>query len=85
MSDTTLDTSPVVIKPSIFDMNAWEVFAKEHKVPAFRHKQIVHNAIKNAVINFDDTFGSELAMKLLAVDSPQVWGFALSRKAFAVF
>jgi UDP-N-acetylmuramoyl-L-alanyl-D-glutamate--2,6-diaminopimelate ligase len=41
--------------------------------------------LENAIINFDDTFGRELAMKLLAVDSPQVWGFALSSNAFAGF
>jgi UDP-N-acetylmuramoyl-L-alanyl-D-glutamate--2,6-diaminopimelate ligase len=41
--------------------------------------------LENAIINFDDTFGRELAMKLLAIDSPQVWGFALSNNAFAGF
>jgi UDP-N-acetylmuramoyl-L-alanyl-D-glutamate--2,6-diaminopimelate ligase len=41
--------------------------------------------LENAIINFDDTFGRELAMKLLAIDSSQVWGFALSNNAFAGF
>lgn len=41
--------------------------------------------IENAIINFDDAFGRELAMKLLAVDGPQVWGYALSGNAFAGF
>jgi len=41
--------------------------------------------IENAIINFDDAFGRELAMKLLAVNGPQVWGYALSSDAFAGF
>lgn len=41
--------------------------------------------IENAIINFDDAFGRELAMKLLAVNGPQVWGYALSSNAFAGF
>ena len=41
--------------------------------------------LENAIINFDDAFGRELAMKLLAVDGPQVWGYALSPNAFAGF
>lgn len=41
--------------------------------------------IENAIINFDDAFGRELAIKLLAVDGPQVWGYALSSSAFAGF
>jgi len=41
--------------------------------------------LENAIINFDDAFGRELAMKLLASDGPQVWGYALSSKAFAGF
>lgn len=41
--------------------------------------------LENAIINFDDAFGRELAMKLLASDVPQVWGYALSSKAFAGF
>ena len=39
--------------------------------------------LENAIINFDDAFGRELAMKLLAIDSPKVWGYALSSNAFA--
>ncbi|MBU3637733.1 UDP-N-acetylmuramoyl-L-alanyl-D-glutamate--2,6-diaminopimelate ligase [Polynucleobacter sp. es-MAR-4] len=41
--------------------------------------------VENAIINFDDAFGRELAMKLLAVDGPQVWGYALCSNAFAGF
>jgi UDP-N-acetylmuramoyl-L-alanyl-D-glutamate--2,6-diaminopimelate ligase len=41
--------------------------------------------LKNAIINFDDAFGRELAMKLLASDGPQVWGYALSSHAFVGF
>jgi UDP-N-acetylmuramoyl-L-alanyl-D-glutamate--2,6-diaminopimelate ligase len=41
--------------------------------------------LENAIINFDDAFGRELAMKLLAIDGPQVWGYALSSNAFAGF
>ena len=41
--------------------------------------------LENAIINFDDAFGRELAMKLLAVDGPKVWGYALSDNAFAGF
>jgi len=41
--------------------------------------------LKNAIFNFDDAFGRELAMKLLASDGPQVWGYALSSNAFVGF
>jgi UDP-N-acetylmuramoyl-L-alanyl-D-glutamate--2,6-diaminopimelate ligase len=41
--------------------------------------------LENAVINFDDAFGRELAMKLLALDGPKVWGYALSSNAFNGF
>ena len=41
--------------------------------------------IQNAIINFDDQFGRELALKLLATGGPQVWGYALSKDAFAGF
>ena len=41
--------------------------------------------LENAIINFDDAFGRELAMKLLASDGPQVWGYALSSQAFVGF
>jgi len=41
--------------------------------------------LENAIINFDDPFGRELAMKLLAVDGPRVWGYALSIDAFSGF
>jgi UDP-N-acetylmuramoyl-L-alanyl-D-glutamate--2,6-diaminopimelate ligase len=42
--------------------------------------------IENAIINFDDAFGRELAIKLLAVDGPQVWGYAFGdrlKRAYA--
>jgi UDP-N-acetylmuramoyl-L-alanyl-D-glutamate--2,6-diaminopimelate ligase len=41
--------------------------------------------LQNAIINFDDVFGRELAMKLLATGSLQVWGYALNKDAFAGF
>jgi UDP-N-acetylmuramoyl-L-alanyl-D-glutamate--2,6-diaminopimelate ligase len=41
--------------------------------------------LKHAVINFDDAFGRELAMKLLATDGLEVWGYALSKDAFIGF
>ena len=45
--------------------------------------------LRYAIINFDDVFGRELAMQLLAKEaskeSLQVWGFALSAQAFAGF
>lgn len=41
--------------------------------------------LKHAVINFDDAFGRELAMKLLAANQMQVWGYALNRDAFSGF
>jgi UDP-N-acetylmuramoyl-L-alanyl-D-glutamate--2,6-diaminopimelate ligase len=41
--------------------------------------------LENAIINFDDAFGRELAMKLLASAGPQVWGYALSSQAFVGF
>jgi len=41
--------------------------------------------LKHAVINFDDVFGREMAMKLLASNSPHVWGYALSQSAFVGF
>ena len=41
--------------------------------------------LEHAVINFDDAFGRELAIKLLASGGPQVWGYALSSAAFAGF
>jgi len=41
--------------------------------------------LQNAVINFDDVFGRELAMKLLAANGPQVWGYALNKNTFAGF
>ena len=41
--------------------------------------------LQHAVINFDDPFGRELAMKLLAHGDLQVWGYALNKDAFAGF
>ncbi len=41
--------------------------------------------LENVVINFDDPFGRELAVKLLAANKLRVWGYALTDKAFAGF
>ena len=41
--------------------------------------------VENAVINFDDPFGRELAMKLLAANKLKVWGYALADKSFSGF
>ncbi len=41
--------------------------------------------LENVVINFDDPFGRELAVKLLAANKLKVWGYALTDKAFAGF
>jgi len=41
--------------------------------------------LQNAIMNFDDAFGRELAMKLLSAGSLQVWGYALNKDAFTEF
>ena len=41
--------------------------------------------LQNAIINFDDAFGRELAMKLLTANNPQVWGYTLNKDTFAGF
>ena len=41
--------------------------------------------LKHAVINFDDAFGRELAMNLLAKNEMKVWGYALTQSAFKGF
>ena len=41
--------------------------------------------LQNAVINFEDPVGRELAMQLLAKSGIQVWGYAVNRNAFAGF
>ena len=41
--------------------------------------------LKHAVINFDDTFGRELAMNLLSKKTMKVWGYALTQSAFQGF
>ncbi|WP_255532897.1 UDP-N-acetylmuramoyl-L-alanyl-D-glutamate--2,6-diaminopimelate ligase [Polynucleobacter sp. CS-Odin-A6] len=41
--------------------------------------------LQNAIINFDDIFGRELALRLLAAGGPQIWGYALSKETFAGF
>ena len=41
--------------------------------------------LENAILNFDDAFGRELAIKLLATNGPKVWAYALSGDAFAGF
>ena len=41
--------------------------------------------LQHAVINFDDAFGRELAMMLLAKGAVKVWGYALSKSALNGF
>ncbi|CAM3738434.1 UDP-N-acetylmuramoyl-L-alanyl-D-glutamate--2, 6-diaminopimelate ligase [Polynucleobacter antarcticus] len=41
--------------------------------------------LEHAVINFDDPFGRELATKLLARNSLEVWGYALKEETFAEY
>ena len=41
--------------------------------------------LEHAVINFDDAFGRELAMKLLAKGAIKVWAYALSKEALSGF
>lgn len=41
--------------------------------------------LENAVINFDDPFGRELAVKLLAANKLKVWGYALTGQSFSGF
>jgi UDP-N-acetylmuramoyl-L-alanyl-D-glutamate--2,6-diaminopimelate ligase len=41
--------------------------------------------LQNAILNFDDVFGRELAMKLLANQGLHVWGYALNKDAFFGF
>ncbi|QWE16811.1 UDP-N-acetylmuramoyl-L-alanyl-D-glutamate--2,6-diaminopimelate ligase [Polynucleobacter sp. AP-Nino-20-G2] len=41
--------------------------------------------LEHAVINLDDAFGRELAVKLLAANQIRVWGYALSQEAFTGF
>ena len=48
-------------------------------------KLFKYPGLKHAVINFDDSFGRELAMKLLTSHGPQVWGYALNQNAFIGF
>lgn len=43
------------------------------------------SGLRNAIINFDDAFGRELAVKLLAANKLQIWGYALSESGFAGF
>jgi UDP-N-acetylmuramoyl-L-alanyl-D-glutamate--2,6-diaminopimelate ligase len=52
----------------------------EAKAKLFQQPQL-----KNAIINLDDAFGRELAIQLLAMNGPQVWGYALSRDTFSGF
>ncbi len=52
----------------------------EVKAKLFQQPQL-----QNAIINFDDAFGRELAMKLLAACGLQVWGYALNKDAFTGF
>ncbi len=41
--------------------------------------------LEHAVINFDDAFGRELGMQLLAKGDVKVWGYALNKEAFVGF
>jgi UDP-N-acetylmuramoyl-L-alanyl-D-glutamate--2,6-diaminopimelate ligase len=41
--------------------------------------------LEHAVINFDDAFGRELAMKLLAKGAVKVWAYALGKEALSGF
>ncbi len=41
--------------------------------------------LENAIINLDDSFGRELAAKLLAANKLKVWGYALAAKSFSGF
>jgi UDP-N-acetylmuramoyl-L-alanyl-D-glutamate--2,6-diaminopimelate ligase len=41
--------------------------------------------LQNAIINFDDAFGRELAMKLLAAGALRVWGYTLNKDTFTGF
>jgi UDP-N-acetylmuramoyl-L-alanyl-D-glutamate--2,6-diaminopimelate ligase len=43
------------------------------------------SGLKHAVINFEDPFGRELAIKLLVENRLKVWGYALSNVVFAGF
>lgn len=48
-------------------------------------KLFQHPGLEHAVLNFDDSFGRELAIELLAQNRLTVWGYALSKEAFAGF
>lgn len=48
-------------------------------------KLFSHAGLKSAIINFDDAFGRELAIKLLAVNQFPIWGYALGEAVFAGF
>lgn len=52
----------------------------EAKAKLFQFERLAH-----AVFNLDDSFGRELAMQLLAKNQIKVWGYALSKDAFAGF
>ena len=52
----------------------------EAKAKLFQQTDLEH-----AVINFDDPFGRELAMRLLAKAKTKVWAYALSQKALGGF
>jgi adenine C2-methylase RlmN of 23S rRNA A2503 and tRNA A37 len=42
------------MKSSILNANAVEIFAKEHKLPAFKLKQIFHEIFKNQTTDIDE-------------------------------
>lgn len=43
------------------------------------------SSLQHIVLNFDDAFGRELAMTLLAKDGPTIWGYALRQEVFNGF
>jgi UDP-N-acetylmuramoyl-L-alanyl-D-glutamate--2,6-diaminopimelate ligase len=52
----------------------------EAKAKLFQQPDLEH-----AIINFDDSFGRELAIQLLTKNNSKVWGYALSGAAFKGF
>jgi UDP-N-acetylmuramoyl-L-alanyl-D-glutamate--2,6-diaminopimelate ligase len=48
-------------------------------------KLFQHFGLEHAVLNFDDSFGRELAIKLLAKAETKVWAYASSQKALEGF
>jgi 23S rRNA (adenine2503-C2)-methyltransferase len=54
-TETTTETIETpIIKASIFDADAVEIFRKEHGLQPFRIKQIYHEIFKNSVLDFQE-------------------------------